>query len=190
MITIKRHIFDLDNTLIYTDSLNNDSYNYALNLLGLASINECKRITRDVVFNKYPDLNSVKKNEIIELKQKYFVNNLKRTLPNISLLQVLEAQNIDLCILWTSADEARVLAILEHYKISNAFKKIIFSSKTEVMQDIEKICELLECSFEYLIFYEDNQRVVQILQQLKLNVKIAMPVTNLSQLFNLDIERQ
>lgn len=42
MITMKRHVFDLDNTLIYTDLLNNDSYNYALNLLGLATIVDCK----------------------------------------------------------------------------------------------------------------------------------------------------
>lgn len=170
MITMKRHVFDLDNTLIYTDSLNNDSYNYALNQLGLASINDYKRITRNIVFSKYQDLNNVQKNEIIALKQKYFVNNLKTTLPNALLLQLLEAQNVELCVLWTSAEEARVIAILEHYKICNAFKKIIFSSKTELIQDIERICEILECSFENLIFYEDNKRVIQDLQQLSLNV--------------------
>lgn len=72
MITMKRYVFDLDNTLIYTDSLNNDSYNYALSLQGLAPINDCKRITRDIVFKKYPNLNNVQKNKIIELKQEYF----------------------------------------------------------------------------------------------------------------------
>jgi len=84
MRIMKRYIFDLDNTLVYTDSLNNDSYNYALKKLGLASINDCKRITRDVILSKYPELNSFQKNEIIELKQKYFMNNLKRTSPNMS----------------------------------------------------------------------------------------------------------
>jgi phosphoglycolate phosphatase-like HAD superfamily hydrolase len=170
MITMKRHVFDLDNTLIYTDSLNNDSYNYALKLFGLASIYDYKRITRNVVFRKYPDLNNVQKNKIIELKQKYFMNNLERTIPNRSLLQVLETKSAESCILWTGADEARVLAILEYYKICNAFKKVLFSNKVKVIQDIEKICELLECGFEHLIFYEDNQRVVQDLRQLKLNV--------------------
>jgi hypothetical protein len=75
-----------------------------------------------------------------------------------------------LCILWTSADETRVLAILDYYKISNAFKRVLFSSKLEVVKDIEKICEILECGFEHLIFYEDNQRVIQDLQRLNLNV--------------------
>lgn len=170
MITMKRHVFDLDNTLIYTDLLNNDSYNYALNLLGLASIVDCKRITRDVVFSRYPDLNSIQKNKIIELKQKYFINNLKETIPNKSLIQLLEDQNVELCILWTSADETRVLAILDYYKISNAFKRVLFSSKLEVTEDIVKISELLECGIEHLIFYEDNQRVIQELQHLNLKV--------------------
>lgn len=170
MITMKRHVFDLDNTLIHTDLLNNDSYNYALNLLGLATIVDCKRITRDVVFSRYPDLNRIQKNKIIELKQKYFMNNLKETIPNKSLIQLLEDQNVELCILWTSADKTRVLAILDYYKISNAFKKVLFSSKLEVPEDIVKICELLECGIEHLIFYEDNQRVIQDLQRLNLNV--------------------
>ena len=170
MRIMKRHVFDLDNTLVYTDSLNNKSYNYALNQLGLASINNCKRITRDVVLSIYPHLDSIQKNEIIELKQKYFVNNLKVTSPNTSLFQLLENQNFELCILWTSADETRVLAILEHYKICNAFKTVVFSSKVEVIEDIEKICKLLDCGFDHLIFYEDNQRVIQDLQKLNLNV--------------------
>ena len=46
----------------------------------------------------------------------------------------------------------------------------LFSNKTELIQDIERICEILECSFEHLIFYEDNQRVIQDLQRLNLNV--------------------
>ena len=170
MRIMKRYVFDLDNTLVYTDSLNNDSYNYALKKIGLATINDCKRITRDVILSKYPELNSIQKNEIIDLKQKYFVNNLKRTSPNTSVVQVLQDQNVELCILWTSADKTRVLAILDYYKINNAFKKVLFSSKLEVPEDIVKICELLECGIEHLIFYEDNQRVIQDLQRLNLNV--------------------
>lgn len=163
-------MFDLDNTLIYTDSLNNDSYNYVLNLQGFPPINDCKRITRDIVFNKYTDLDIIRRKEIIELKQEYFVNNLSNTTPNISLLQVLEAQNVEFCMLWTSAEETRVLAILEYYNISNAFKKILFSNKAKVIKDIEKICEFFECDLEHLVFYEDNLRVIQDLQKLKLNV--------------------
>lgn len=172
MIPMKRYVFDLDNTLIYTNSLNNDSYNYALNLLGLESIVDCKRITRDIVFSRYPNLNSIQKNRVIELKQRYFMNNLKYTFPNKDLIQFLKKRNIESCILWTSANQTRVLEILTYYKISNLFKEVLFSrgSKVELTKDIVRICKLLECDCENLIFYEDNQRVIQGLQRLNLNV--------------------
>ncbi len=174
---MKRYVFDLDNTLIYTNLLNSDAYNYALNLQGLGPINDCKRITRDIVFKKYPNLNNVQKNKIIKLKQEYFVNNLERTIPNKELLQVLKTHNVEYCILWTSADEIRVKAILDYYDISNAFRKILFSNKIEVIQDIKKICELFECCSEQLIFYEDNPRVIKELQQLNLHVIPCNPWT-------------
>lgn len=169
MITMKRYVFDLDNTLIYTDSLNNDSYNYALELCELAPIKDCKRITRNVIFYRYPNLNNTQKNEIIKLKQEYFVKNLHFTEPNTSLLQVLRTQNADSCMLWTSADEPRVLAILEYYNIGNAFRKILYSNKVEVKKDVPTICELFDCDLEHLIFYEDNLRVIQDLQRLKVS---------------------
>lgn len=167
---MKRYVFDLDNTLIYTDSLNNDSYNYALNRQGLAPIKGCKRLTQDIIFHRYRDMNNAQKNEIIESKQEYFVNNLNSTVPNTSLLQVLKAQSVESCMLWTSANKTRVLAILEYYNICNAFRKILYSNKIEVTQDINKICELFECDLEQLVFYEDNRRVIEDLQQLKLRV--------------------
>lgn len=170
MTTMKRHVFDLDNTLVYTNLLNNASYNYALSLLGLATIVDCKRITRKVVFNRYPDLNSMQKNKIIELKQEYFINNLKETIPNKPLIQLLKSRSEERCILWTSADKTRVLSLLKYYKINNAFKEVLFSSKFELTEDIVKICELLECGIEHLVFYENNQRVIRDLQRLNLNV--------------------
>lgn len=170
MIAMKRYVFDLDNTLIFTDLLNNDAYNYALDIHELAPIIDCRRITRDVVFKKYPYLNNLQKNEIIELKQGYFMNNLKRTIPNKSLLKVMVAQNINHCMLWTSADETRVTALLEYYNICSTFRKILFSNKIEVVQDIKKTCELFECDLDHLIFYEDNRRVIDELQNLKISV--------------------
>lgn len=170
MNTMQRYIFDLDNTLIYTDALNNDAYNYALKSVELASIEGYKRLTREVVFTKYPELNDAQKSEIIKNKQKYFVNNLELTTLNSSLLQILISQGPDKCLLWTSADKDRVLAILTYYKILNAFKKIIISNKAEGLPEIIRICEYLDCRLEHLNFYEDNQRVIQNLRRLQLNV--------------------
>lgn len=165
-----KYVFDLDNTLVYTDSLNNDSYNYALNRLGLTPINNCKRITRKIVFEKFTNLNDIQKNQIIELKQQYFINNLQKTVPNTALLQTLKTKNAESCLLWTSAYKTRVLAILEYYQICNEFKMLLFSNKVNVLQDVEKICALLQCRHEDLIFYEDNQKVIHELQRIKLKV--------------------
>lgn len=170
MIAMKGYVFDLDNTLIYTNLLNNNSYNHALNSVGLESIVDCKRITRDIIFSRYPNLNSIQKNIIIELKQRYFINNLKYTFPNKPLIQILENKNPKLCILWTSANKSRVLSILDYYKIRNEFKVILYSNKNQVIYDIVKICESLECDLKDLIFYEDNQRVIEELKKLCLNV--------------------
>ena len=170
MKILDRIVFDLDNTLIYTDLLNNDSYNYALSQQGLPLIKDCVRITRDIVFVNYPHLNNKQKKEILRSKQEFFVNNIQRTKPNISLLKVLQFQNAEYCFLWTSAEEIRVQALLEYYNINNAFKKILYSDKINVVQDIEKLCELCECKSEQLTIYEDNYAVIKKLRQLKLNV--------------------
>lgn len=167
---MKRYVFDLDNTIVFTDLLNNESYNHALKKLGLEPINNCLRITRDIIFNKYPYLSDAEKIEIIAFKQEYFANNLDKTYANNQLLKLLEVQNLGMCILWTSADEARVLAILKYYRILNAFKNIVFSNKSNIIQDVEKICELFGCSLEHLIFYEDNAKIIRELQELKINV--------------------
>lgn len=132
MIRMKRYVFDLDNTLIYTDLLNNISYNYALNLLGLSKIENFKRITKQIVFEKYAHLDNEIINKIIEIKKKHYIDNLDCTRPNQLLINFLKEQNNEHCILWTSAEEWRVLAILEYYNIKSKFKKIIFSEKTMV----------------------------------------------------------
>lgn len=168
---IDKYVFDLDNTLIYTNLLNNNSYNYALNRQGLGSISNCERITRDIVFMKYPHMNNEQIEEIIKLKQEFFVNNLQDTKPNKSLLSILKSQDANYCVLWTSADETRVQALLEYYIVSTAFKKILFSNKINVLQDIEKMCELFGCKSEQLVFYEDNWETIKKLQQLNCNVR-------------------
>lgn len=167
---MERYVFDLDNTLIYTDLLNNRSYNYALKCHGLVAISDCKRITRDIVFKKYPHLDNVQKNEIIELKQDYFVNNLKSTAPNTLLLKALRSYKTQFCILWTSASKTRVKALLEYYNICNMFKYTLSSNKINVSQDIIKICRLLRCNSRHLVFYENNCEVIKELQRLRLNV--------------------
>ena len=158
---MKKYVFDLDNTLIYTDSLNNDSYNYALKYQGLSHINKFKRITREIVFENYPNINKIQMCEIINLKCEYFINNLHITEVNESLVTLLRSQEKNDCILWTSAEERRVRAILEYYNMNNLFKHILFSSKVSILNDIEEICKLHTCKSSQLLFYDDNLKLVE-----------------------------
>ena len=165
----KKYVFDLYNTLIYTDRLNNDSYNYALKCQGLSSINGFKRLTKEILFKNYPNINNIQKSELINLKYEYFINNLHVTEVNESLVKLLKSQEKNDCILWTSAEEKRVRAILKYYNINNLFKDILFSSKTDVSNDIEKNCELHSCELYQLSFYDDNLKLIKELEQLNIN---------------------
>lgn len=173
MKIIQKYVFDLDNTLIYTDRLNNDSYNHALKCQGLCTINGIQRLTREIVFRNYPNITDLQKSEIINLKYEYFINNLHVTEVNEYLVKLLKSQEKNDCILWTSAEEKRVKAILEYYNMNNLFKDIMFSSKTDILTDVEKICELYSCKLNQLLFYDDNLILIKELELLNLNVILA-----------------
>lgn len=158
-----KHIFDLDNTLVFTDELNREAYNYALVSLGKEPIYDEKRITREVVFSRYK-LTEVEKNSLVELKQKYFSSHLEKMQINKDLLNLLLKLSPSECILWTSAEECRVEAILNYLGLNNAFSWIFWSDKVNVNEDLEKICLHFQCSKSQLKFYEDDS---QILNKLK-----------------------
>ena len=129
---MKRFVFDLDNTLIYTDFLNNESYNYALLQSGFNSINNCTRITRMTVRKRHPYIDCVRLNEIIQIKQDYFTHNLFKTIPNEPVINLLKQQNPQDCLLWTSASEARVYSLMKYYDISKSFKDVLMTSKKTI----------------------------------------------------------
>ena len=166
----KKYIFDLDNTLVYTDFLNNKSYNYALNLLGYKKIDIDGRINRDTIISFFPELNLFEREELIKLKQEFFLKNLALIKPNEYTIQFLRLQKYENCILWTSADLNRVIAILEYYKIKDNFLEIIQSKKCNIEDDIRIICEIFDCKEDCLIFLEDNDIIVQKLKEHNLTV--------------------
>ena len=87
----KRYVFDLDNTLVMTDNLNNTAYNYALSCVGFQPIVGVQRITRKEIFNSIPNLTLSQKKQIVELKQNYFIKNINDTVLNLELYSLLES---------------------------------------------------------------------------------------------------
>ena len=158
--------------MIYTDTLNNASYNHALGKYNLKLISDIKRITRDITFKKHPEINNTIKHRILKLKQSYFIENLNITIPNKDLLKLLVRQPRENCILWTSANELRVNEILKYYKIEKEFKVILFSPKLDVNLDLEKIYCFFGCELQQIIFFEDDQEVIKRLQKMEAEVVI------------------
>lgn len=167
---MKKYIYDLDNTLVYSNYLNNYSYNYALKVKGIHSVNGYERITRDVIIKKYPELDDKLLNEIIQIKQLIFLCNLKYTKPNLNLIEFVKSGLKDNAILWTSGDRNRVISILRYYDITNCFKYVLFSNKENISEDIIKICSIFNCTPQNLVFFEDNIEVINKIKKLDVEV--------------------
>lgn len=163
-------VFDLDNTLIMTDALNNDSYNFALVELGLRPITDCVRITKHIAFERYSTLEHDRREELVALKKKYFKNNIYETRPNTTLIELVKGKLPDQCVLWTSAEPDRVKHLLEYYQLSHCFATIVHSSKAKIDEDIVKICRRVNGYPEQLIFFEDNEGIVHSLSALNQRV--------------------
>lgn len=169
-----RYVFDLDNTLIMTDELNNASYNYALTSLGIPPIRVSIRITRQMIFDNYPKLSEFEKNELVKLKQFYFKDNIHRTIPNTNLIYLLMSINAAHCILWTSAEKYRATCLLRYYGLENHFLTILYSMKQDLSKDIVKLCNMFKCDLNQLFFFEDNENVVKELKILGI-LKVEYP---------------
>ena len=160
-----KHVFDLDNTLVFTDNLNSEAYNHALSVLGREPIFDVGRITREVVYSKHR-LSEHEKNILVKTKQKYFLDNIGKIKVNEDLVNLLLSLSSSECVLWTSADECRVKAILDYLKLSDAFTLVFYSKKTNIKADAESVCQYFQCSKSQLKFYEDDAKVMNELKLL------------------------
>ncbi len=159
-----KYVFDLDNTLVFTDELNSEAYNYALSILGKERIKNVGRITRDIVCSRY-DLTNQEKKILVEIKQKYFIDNIDKTKANADLINLLSSLKSSECILWTSAEECRVNAILNHFNLTNVFSYVFYSKKTDIKYDLEKICQYFQCTKSQLKFYENDGNLINELKK-------------------------
>lgn len=169
-----KFIFDLDNTLVFTDVLNNEAYNYALSYVGLPKVIGYTRIERKVL----DYLTQEEQERIIAIKQNYFLQNIAKTVPNKSLIELLSNSLKENCMLWTSADIKRAEAILDYYKLQNAFDGKLYTKKKEITKDIEHICERLLCLKEDLLVYEDNLDNINRLRDVGIRVEAVILVSN------------
>lgn len=163
-----KYIFDLDETLIQSTTLNNDAYNYALEKFGYSRINTSERITRE-------ELNFIPEEllrKIIKEKQKYFTSEWLpyRIIINKELVKKLKEYGRKNCYLWTKANKDRVKSILSCCKLERLFNKIIFDNKTAFQTSISKLN--VATHSDVFIIYENNKKFfdngcVKIIERLK-----------------------
>lgn len=163
-----KYIFDLDETLIKSSTLNNDAYNYALEKFGYPRIITSDRLTREK-FNFIP---STLLQKIIKEKQKYFTSEWLpyRIIINTELVELIRKYGKKNCYLWTKASKNRVKSILRYCCLDNLFNKIIFDDKSTYQTSIEKLKAVTHS--DKFIIYEDNHNLfdneyVKISEQLK-----------------------
>ena len=152
---MKRYVFDLDNTLVDTDKLNNEAYNFALMQLGKLPLKNVQRITREVIFLHYL-LDDEEKMFLIEMKQKYFIQNVKKVKLNNRMISFLRQLMPAQCVLWTRAERVRVECILEQFDLKKYFAKVVYSSKSDIEKDMHEICLYFQCLREDLVIYDDE----------------------------------
>lgn len=145
-------LFDLDETLIHSDSLNCDAYNYALEKCGYPRIEDCLRLTRDSL--QFIPASDLKK--IIRIKQNYFTRSWLpcRIVLNTALLQRIRGYGKKNCYLWTSASKQRALSVLRRCKLKHFFNRILFDKKTNISASMQKLKGQLH-SDKFIIFEND-----------------------------------
>lgn len=147
-----KYFIDLDDTLVNSTILNNDAYNFALEMFGYDRILTNERITREYL-NSYKGLD-----RIIKLKQKYFTSDWLpyRLVLNKNLLSKLNNFGKSNCYLWTKADVSRVGKIMGKCDLLKYFNDIIFDKKINFKESISKLKNLSKTN--EIVIYESNHQ--------------------------------
>ena len=111
------YIFDLDNTLIYSDTANNLAYKDAVRNVVNGDLQiDGGRITRGDIAARFPKLSVAQLSKIIATKESLYPQYFDRTLLNPALLSILKqlAANQKRTILLTYGGKSRALQLLEY----------------------------------------------------------------------------
>lgn len=165
------YVVDLDDTLVSSTSLNNDSYNFALEQYNFSRLISSERITRERL--DFIDGTTLK--NVMQLKQYYFTQEWLpcRVVLNKLLINKLVLNKKENCYLWTKADKDRAYKIVDYCKLDNYFKDIIFDDKSSFETSIQKLKQLTNS--QQFIIYENNKdfffnQSCQIVDNIKTNL--------------------
>ena len=146
------YVVDLDDTLVSSTQLNNDSYNFALEQYNHKRLPTNERITRE----KLNFIDNSTRKAIITLKQDYFTKSWLpyRVVLNKALIEQLIINQKSNCFLWTKADKNRANKIIDYCKLDKYFKNVIFDKKENFNKSILRLSNIVKS--KQFIIYENN----------------------------------
>lgn len=154
------YIFDLDNTLIYTDFANNIAYREAVkNIIGADLEICCSRITRDSIAMLFPNLSATEMSKVIQEKEHQYEKHINKTILNTALVDVLKymkGKNMS-SILLTYSSKHRAEQLLRFHGISNLFSAKYYKEDYEGKSKYKYATTTLGLNGSDIILFENEQ---------------------------------
>jgi len=155
-------LFDLDGTLIDTDKANFLSYQEAVKNVKNIDLkliyNSYERFTREKLNLMIPNLTVQEYKKIVKLKTNIFQKNLKYTVLNTSIFQILDKfSKTNKIILATNSHKIKANLLLNYYNLFNLFDKKYYK-ESYMNQDnkYQYIINDLNINLNDIIIFEDN----------------------------------
>lgn len=154
------YIFDLDNTLVYSDFANNIAYREAVkNVIG-ADLEICRtRITRDNIAMQFPNLSATEISKVIQEKEHQYEKHINKTILNTALVDVLKymkGKNMS-SILLTYSSKHRAEQLLRFHGISNLFSAKYYKEDYEGKSKYKYATTTLGLNGSDIILFENEQ---------------------------------
>lgn len=170
-IMTKLIICDIDNTLLFTDKLNNKAYIHAAKILKIQLpdvVLNAPRITASLIKKYAKNINNSTFEKLQEEKLNYFLYHLEQIEINQKLLNEIK-ENSDFIYLWTGSNERRALAECCMLKIP--FDELIsFDKKNSSVKVLHKmifgIMTKIKISSADIIVYDDDENFLNKIAQL------------------------
>ena len=154
-----KHIFDMDNTLVYTDEANNEAYNTALEKMGMVPLRGEMRITREIVLNAYPMLTAEEIKRIVETKKSCYC--VEKTYVNEELLQYVRGRERENCFIWSCANRERAFSLMDYHGMDGLFSNIYFSPKADICREYKEMIRYFDIENEDITVYEDTDGYIK-----------------------------
>jgi beta-phosphoglucomutase-like phosphatase (HAD superfamily) len=158
-------IFDLDGTLVDTDTANLLSYKDAIQQIMNIDITlllySNQRFTRNVLKNIIPILSDIQYDEIIRLKNNLFNKYLNETKLNSYTFEILQKYSgLNTIILSTNSNKERAIKVLKFHNIFDKFNYRFYKDDVKSkrkMSKFEYIMKIMKILPSRMIIFENEE---------------------------------